>query len=188
MLTPDEAKKAQIVRWKNPHPSLLVGHYPANDDYIRLRVTAEGRLEVVFADDLFPIPLPVDTEDRVVLVDTEDRVVLTDETLYTGFKTRQYLIPYSADGEGIPLPTTSDVTSCKGFLLYPAPGNIGRIFVGDSPDTCFLPLEGGTPKTYSLADPQDVFVYSSNAGDSEADPVVPAGDLLIIEFYNPVGP
>lgn len=167
--------------YRNDDPDLNVTRMVQTDEDGSIIVApAEG---AVFQTEIIaPLPVPVDTEDRIVLVSTEDRVVTTTETLHETYAVDRYLVPYSAVGTGTVI--AGKPTTTGGFMVTAPTANFGNIWLGSAADKCFIDLPPGSSKNYSYATPNGLFWYSDYDFAGAAAPEEQIQDKLVIEYFD----
>jgi len=173
-----------------PESVALHGRYPGEDDGVLRQVITddEGALIVAPANGtsfpveiVAPLPVPVDTEDRVVLVDTEDRVVLVNETLHTTYAVERYDVPYSSGAVGVAI--SGKPVTTGGFMVTAPNANHESIFWGSAAGKCWIEIEPGSSKTFAYPTPNGFYWYSPY-DFSGATPPEDIQDKLIIEYYD----
>lgn len=166
--------------WRNDDPDLNVTRMVQTDENGSIIVApAEG---AVFQTEITaPLPLPVDTEDRVVLVSTEDRIVRTTETLHETYAVERYDVPFNlTTGSAV----TGKPTTEGGFMVTAPSANFGTIWWGSAADKCLIEIPPGSSKTFAYASPNGFFWRSDYDFAGAADPEEQIQDKLVIEYYD----
>lgn len=112
---------------------------------------------------------------EVTVTNDADNPVPTNETPFESFTVSSYAVPVDPLSEGSIAWQGADDIECKGMLVFTPPDNVGEIYIGDSPTTCFTPFYPGTRATYPLSNLRALYAYAVS-GDSQPQ-------TLIVERY-----
>ena len=112
---------------------------------------------------------------RTELVTSPDSPIPTNETPFESFTVSVYAVPVDPLLEGAIAWQGADDIECKGMLVFTPPDNVGEIYIGDSPTTCFTPFYPGTRATYPLPNLRALYAYAVSSDDQP--------QTLIVERY-----
>lgn len=111
----------------------------------------------------------------VTVTNDADNPVPTNETPFESFTVSVYAVPVDPLFEGAIAWQGADDIECQGMLVFTPPDNVGEIYIGDSPTTCFTPFYPGTRATYPLPNLRALYAYAVSSDDQP--------QTLIVERY-----